>query len=509
MLSLTDLSLQILLLDLMLAVFMLAMGGAAGWLLSPRGPKNKQSDNAEQAIEKLRELASTVAADVGHHASRMQAINTEFSEAQAQGNATEGTVSQTLADILKANEALQEKLSTAEVRLQRQEEELKSHLAEARTDALTGVCNRRAFDDELSRRIAEWQRRRTMFSLVMLDVDFFKKFNDKYGHQAGDEVLKGVAKSLKDTMREMDFVARYGGEEFAAVLPVTSQREALIAAERIRDAIESAVNYHDGTELRVTCSIGVAQVLGNNTAAEVIKRADAALYHSKSAGRNCVHFHNGEACRPAAEGLGELALDPQPELQPDPQSELQPEPQQTEEPATLPMSAKSEEYETGFHADLRRRVAEARRFHVPLSLMMIEIDGFSDLSEKFGMAISDLVYDTMGDFLRVVMQEMDVASRRGNGQFAIMMPGTDLESAVTVAERLRSAVEGHTLQVKGVQLRLTLSAGLAETMDNDDSSTLTKRAVAALFAARNGGCNCTFAHNGEKCEAASVALVSC
>jgi diguanylate cyclase (GGDEF)-like protein len=88
-----------------------------------------------------------------------------------------------------------------------------------------------------------------------------------------------------------------------------------------------------------------------------------------------------------------------------------------------------------------------------------------------------------------------------------MMPGTDLDCAIAVAERLRAAVEGHTMQVKGVELRLTLSAGLAETNEHDDSSTLTKRASAALFAARKGGHNCTFTHDGEKCEAAG--LVAC
>src|SRR6185503_7619557 len=106
-----------------------------------------------------------------------------------------------------------------------------------RTDALTGLANRRAFDDELNRRFAEWQRRKTMFSLLILDVDHFKKFNDTHGHQAGDAVLTGVAATLRQTFREMDLVARYGGEEFAAILPVTNLTEALRAAERARAAI--------------------------------------------------------------------------------------------------------------------------------------------------------------------------------------------------------------------------------------------------------------------------------
>jgi diguanylate cyclase (GGDEF)-like protein len=283
-------------------------------------------------------------------------------------------------------------------------------------------------------------------------------------------------------------------------LPVTNQKEAIIAAERIRTAIESAVYAHDGAELRVTCSVGVAQVLENNDASQLIKRADAGLYQSKTAGRNCVHFHDGESCRPAADGL------------PGPTAPAAaPIAGQLEEPVAFPVQTiapvvSDTEQETGFHADLRRHVTESRKFHVPLALMMVEIDRFSDLAERFGISISDLAYDTMEDFLRVVMQEMDVASRRGNGQFAIMMPATDLENAVTVAERLRMAVEGHTMQVKGVPLRLTLSAGLAEVAENDDTTTLTRRASSALFAARNGGGNCTYSHNGECCQPADHAV---
>ena len=88
--------------------------------------------------------------------------------------------------------------------MQRQAEELETQVAVARTDALTELHNRRAFDDELSRRFAEWQRRKTSFSLLMIDVDHFKKFNDTHGHQAGDQVLRDVAQALSKTVREMD-----------------------------------------------------------------------------------------------------------------------------------------------------------------------------------------------------------------------------------------------------------------------------------------------------------------
>jgi diguanylate cyclase (GGDEF)-like protein len=252
--------------------------------------------------------------------------------------------------------------------------------------------------------------------------------------------------------------------------------------------------------------LGVAQVRSNDNAAAIIRRADAALYHSKSAGRNCVHGHDGEACRPASEFLPPPVASP---VLNDAAADAPKLPVAKPARVAAPAAANPEESESGFHADLRRRVVEARKFHVPLSLMMIEIDKFSDLSDSFGVAVSDMVYDTLGDFIRLVMQEMDVASRRGDGQFAVMMPGTDLESAVTVAERLRAAVENHTLQVKGTPLSLTLSAGVAEIHENDDTTTLTKRASAALFASRNGGRNCTYLHDGEKCEPATQALAAC
>ena len=130
-------------------------------------------------------------------------------------------------DIVKANERLQEQLATAEVRLQRQAAELETQTTVARTDPLTLLSNRRALDDEMNRRFAEWQRRKSTFSLIMIDVDHFKKLNDKYGHQAGDQVLRDVAATLGTTVREMDLAARYGGEEFAIILPSTPLADAL------------------------------------------------------------------------------------------------------------------------------------------------------------------------------------------------------------------------------------------------------------------------------------------
>src|SRR5208282_1048101 len=132
------------------------------------------------------------------------------------------------------------------------------------------------------------------FSLIMADVDRFKKFNDAHGHQAGDEVLRSVAQLFRRKMREMDLVVRYGGEEIAILLPGTNLYDASKAAIRARDAIEKCQFHYVEKEGRVTVSLGVAEVLGNEDAAMLVARADKALYAAKEGGCNCAYRHDGE-----------------------------------------------------------------------------------------------------------------------------------------------------------------------------------------------------------------------
>jgi len=143
--------------------------------------------------------------------------------------ATVGVLSQ----VIDANEQLQKRLNEAEHMLKEQASEMSIYMSEARTDALTSLPNRRAFDEDLTRRMAEWRRYRRPLSIVMVDVDHFKQFNDKYGHQTGDEVLRRVARLLDETMRESDLVVRYGGEEMAVILPATDIQEACLAASEL------------------------------------------------------------------------------------------------------------------------------------------------------------------------------------------------------------------------------------------------------------------------------------
>jgi len=173
-----------------------------------------------------------------------------------------------------------------------------AHLYEmAMVDGLTGLFVRRYFDARIEEEIERSKRYGTPFSVVMMDVDDFKRLNDTHGHLAGDRVLRGVAQLVRSQMRGVDTAARYGGEEIAIILPRTEMVAALNQAERIRAAIADHRITIDGTGaspvLGVTASFGIAAYpeSGASTAEELVKRADRALYRAKKTGKNRVELY--------------------------------------------------------------------------------------------------------------------------------------------------------------------------------------------------------------------------
>lgn len=158
----------------------------------------------------------------------------------------------------------------------------------ATLDALTNLNNRRQFETRLKQEIAITKRQNNPLCAMMIDIDFFKKVNDTYGHASGDEVLRTVASVIKAQLRESDIPARYGGEEFAVLLPYTHIEEAKIVGERLRKAVEETSVQLDNLSINVTISMGLAEFHSDESGEELFKKADSALYEAKESGRNRV-----------------------------------------------------------------------------------------------------------------------------------------------------------------------------------------------------------------------------
>lgn len=167
-------------------------------------------------------------------------------------------------------------------------------LEHATLDALTGYNNRHQFEKRLKETTASAKRQNQPLCCIMSDIDFFKKVNDTYGHAVGDCVLKTVAKTIKKELRESDIASRYGGEEFIFLLPQTNIEEALVVAQRLRQAVEKKkinieeYNIENTKEISVTISIGVSQYKNEKDFESLYKNADSALYQAKETGRNKV-----------------------------------------------------------------------------------------------------------------------------------------------------------------------------------------------------------------------------
>lgn len=215
-------------------------------------------------------------------------------------------VSMQLSGLMRAMDEFKRKEEERENRLQGRYEDLigkveqmeqetrkvKAHMEEerlrARTDPLTGLPNRAAYDEHLTQEYERWSRYRTAFTVVVCDLDYFKRVNDTYGHLAGDKVLRLVAKVITKNIRVTDFVARYGGEEFVIIMPSTSVEEAAAAMDKLREAMQSSpFNFH-GKPVSITMSFGVTEIKEGDSVDEVFERADEALYQAKENGRNQV-----------------------------------------------------------------------------------------------------------------------------------------------------------------------------------------------------------------------------
>jgi diguanylate cyclase len=191
----------------------------------------------------------------------------------------------------QTNQSLEVRLKASKQEIHQLQENLETVRNESLMDPLTGLANRKYFDQMLERAVLDSRAGGEPLSLLLTDIDHFKKFNDSYGHLTGDQVLRLVAQAVRQNVKGQDLAARYGGEEFAIILPNTPLRQALTVADHIRRAVvmKELIKRSTGENLgRVTISVGVATLHKGEIGPGLIERADACLYAAKRAGRNRV-----------------------------------------------------------------------------------------------------------------------------------------------------------------------------------------------------------------------------
>ncbi len=286
---------QIFLLGLAVGTSLLVTGLLLGYWL---GRKSTPADTIDRQkflsfLQNLSSWTHEYSGDVSRYQSQLTAIDEKFrATADPQREDLLATVSQ----IMEANRQLQARLENAEHKLETQTDQISCYLTEARTDGLTGLFNRRAFDKALDGLFSDWNKKGQAFSIGLIDIDHFKQINDTYGHPAGDAVLKHISQMLQSVLGSEVCVARYGGEEFA-VLSTNSSETVASMLDKLRDAVGQVHVAHDSQTISVTLSAGASQIEAEDKIGKIVRRADEALYAAKLGGRNRVYLHDGAICR--------------------------------------------------------------------------------------------------------------------------------------------------------------------------------------------------------------------
>lgn len=267
------------------------------WLLEHRRQRRSREElqSAMAAFDRLFEVTADVSSDVESHTARMQELHERISELRTSqpSKKPESDLRKLVDQLLESNAQLMNRLGLAETQLVDQRREIQRHASAAQRDSLTGLWNRRAFDSELLRQLTAFEDLQTPVVLLLIDIDYFKRVNDTFGHPAGDRVLKSVVQTIARSVRSTDALYRYGGDELALILGGATIDNAMLVAEKIRAAIERmGMNTELDFKLSISCGMTAAQ--SGDDSASVIRRADSALFCSKELGRNRVSVHDGQ-----------------------------------------------------------------------------------------------------------------------------------------------------------------------------------------------------------------------
>jgi diguanylate cyclase len=261
-----------------------------------RAPENAEARESriDQSVRTIRDVLLRLAGSIQKVDAAADNSSLALAAARQQINALElnaelgdaqGLLVKEIDRVITSNSALRQELEAAQSNLARQREEIESLQTAVRTDTLTRLGNRAYFNERLQEAIERFGRYQETFSLLLLDIDHFKKINDTHGHVVGDDVLQKLGAMLKGALRSSDHVARYGGEEFAMIL---MKNDEVTARSKATEILRAVAGHKFGSVNSVTFSAGVAQIQPGDNAKTLVERADKALYLAKETGRNRV-----------------------------------------------------------------------------------------------------------------------------------------------------------------------------------------------------------------------------
>jgi diguanylate cyclase (GGDEF)-like protein len=421
---------------------------------------DRQKHVYRQVLSSLEILATELAGEVRGHGQRLEKITGELEhDSERSASSVVGAVAQ----ILDATDDVQRRLAATEERIESQADTMHMQAILTHADLLTSLPNRRALEAELVRVTEQSTSRAPLCTLLLIDLDGFANVNTDYGHQGGDVILRQAAGKIKQLIRGRDMVARFAGDTFAVLLNQTTLHDAMPIAERVRKMVEEAQFSHGTRPLRMTASVGIAQLEPEELRGPVLSRVEEALAAAQAAGGNLCFRHDGQACHPVSAAFH--AKKQQPADQVHSLSALwrdslgsgdsSPEqPPAVEEDPTL----------TGrslFAANLSRRLAEWKRGGAGVSVAVMRVDQMEELIEKFGEQGRNFLRQVLGRLLEAATREMDERCEFEDGLFAMILPGADKSSALAVAERLRLQVRQCKVRMGRDLWDLTASIGMA------------------------------------------------
>jgi diguanylate cyclase (GGDEF)-like protein len=455
---------------------------------------DRQQQAYSQVLASLEVLAAELASDIKGHSQRLKKISGGL---ESTADQTAAGVASAITNILDATELVQKRIDATQQQITNQAETVQMQAILTHADLLTSLPNRKAFEAELER--ASMQGGRTpLATVILVDLDGFGSVNREYGHQGGDVILRQCASIVKRIARGRDMVARYCGDTFALLLNQTTLHDALPMAERIRNAMNDTEFSHGTRPLRLSVSVGIAQLRADEMRGAIADRASEALQAAQQAGGNACFRHDGTGCHPVSvafqtkphgeteEPLSLAALWKDSSLTgpttSDAAMDLGPENALPSAPSQVALSGRSL-----FAADLTRRLSEWKRGGASVSVAVIRVDQIDELVRRYGEKGQAFLRQVVGRLVEATTRDMDERCEFEDGLFALVLPGTDEINALAIADRMCAQVRQCKIRMGSDRWTLTASIGVTHCSTTTRVMDIILSAEAAMLAAAERG----------------------